>query len=66
MVMFLLAIPRILLTEHVYVPVVVLTAPVMFRSTLTLLTLPTPVDDDNAIASKGFPSLSIHTTVGGG
>ena len=64
---------RILLAEHLYIPVSTLIGPITISSTLTLVTLPTPVDDiftglpdTSLLLLKLLPSLFCHITVGTG
>ena len=45
MLIFLVVLLTLLLAEHLYIPVSTLIAPVTISSTLTLVTLPSPVDD---------------------
>ena len=73
MMTFLVALLTILLAEHLYIPVSTLIAPINISSTLTLVTLPTPVDDiftglpdTSLLLLKLLPSLFCHTTVGTG
>ena len=72
MLMFLVVLPTLLLAEHLYIPVSTLIAFIIISSTLTLLTLPTPVDDITELPETSLlllrllPSLFCHTTVGTG
>ena len=72
MVLFLVVLLTLLLAEHLYIPLSTLRAPITISSTLTLLTLPTPVDDitgspdTSLLLLKLLPSLFCHTTVGTG
>ena len=72
-VIFLVVLLTLLLAEHLYIPLSTLIAPITISSTLTLLTLPTPVDDiftglpdTSLLLLKLLPSLFCHTTVGTG
>ena len=73
MMIFLVVLLTILLAEHLYIPLSTLIAPITISSILTLLTLPTPVDDiftglpdTSPLLLKLLPSLFCHTTVGTG
>jgi len=68
---FLVVLQKLLLAEHLYTPVCTLLGPITISSTLTLVTLPTPVDDifiglpdTNLLVLRLLPSLFCHTTVG--
>ena len=54
MVTFLVVLLMLLLAEHLYIPLSTLIAPIPISSTLTLVTLPTPVDD-----ITGLPDTSL-------
>ena len=72
MLILLVVLLTLLLAEHLYIPVSTLIASITISSTLTLVTLPTPVDDittlpdKNLLLLKLLPSLFCHTTVGTG
>ena len=72
MLIFLVVLLTLLLAEHLYIPVSTLIAPITISSTLTLVTLPTPVGiftglpDTSLLLLRLLPSLFCHTTVGTG
>ena len=73
MLIFLVVLPTLLLAEHLYIPMSTLIAPITISSTLTLVTLPTPVDDiftglpvTSLLLFRLLPSLFCHTTFGTG
>ena len=72
MLIFLVVLLTLLLAEHLYIPVSSLIALITISSTLTLVTLPTPVDifiglpDTSLLLLRLLPSLFCHTTVGTG
>ena len=72
MLIFLVVLLTLLLAEHLYIPVSTLIAPITISSTLTLVTLPTPVviimglPDTSLLLLRLLPSLFCHTTVGTG
>ena len=73
MLIFLVVLLTLLLAEHLYTPMSTLMAPITISSTLTLVSLPTPVDDiftglpdTSLLLLKLLPSLFCHTTAGTG
>ena len=73
MLIFLEVFLTLLLAEHLYIPVSILIALITISSTLTLVSLPTPVDDmftglpdTSLLLLRLLPLLFCHTTVGTG
>ena len=72
MMIFLEILLMLLLAKHLYILVSAPKAPTTCNSTLTLLTLPTPVEefteipDISLLLNKLLPSLFCHSTVGTG